>query len=373
MSEMLETPGQAYTLSRVDLQMLFDLLIQRGYEIVGPRVDQGAIVYDRIDCVADLPIGYTDEQSAGQYRLRTTDEQECFGYNVGPHSWKKYLYPPLLSLMRSKKSDQGLQIERIQEKEKRFAFVGVRACEIAAMRIQDRVLMSDSHMDHLYAQRRTDALIIAVNCTQAASTCFCTSMKTGPRCTSGFDLALTEIVDGFVLEVGSEQGEEIVQQLQLEKASSQMERQAQQRRERAVAQISRAMPSGDLRNKLMSNLNHPHWQDVASRCLSCANCTMVCPTCFCSSVEEVSDLTADEVVRQRRWDSCFNVDFSHTSGAPIRDSIRSRYRQWLTHKLATWIDQFDSSGCVGCGRCITWCPVGIDLTKEVATICGESV
>lgn len=95
---------------------------------------------------------------------------------------------------------------------------------------------------------------------------------------------------------------------------------------------------------------------------------MVCPTCFCSSVHDVADLSGDNVERIRQWDSCFNLDFSYTKGGTVRDNTRSRYRQWLTHKLASWQDQFDSLGCVGCGRCITWCPVGIDLTEEVQAI-----
>jgi ferredoxin len=129
----------------------------------------------------------------------------------------------------------------------------------------------------------------------------------------------------------------------------------------------------DLKDKLLNQLENPHWEDIASRCLGCTNCTLVCPTCFCHSVEEVADLTQDRIVRERQWDSCFNLAFSHSGGGSVRNDIRSRYRQWMTHKLAYWIDQFGSSGCVGCGRCITWCPVGIDLTAEVATLIGAEV
>jgi ferredoxin len=141
-------------------------------------------------------------------------------------------------------------------------------------------------------------------------------------------------------------------------------------RKQAVDQITRRLDTEGIRDLLLSNLEHPRWSEVASRCLSCTNCTMVCPTCFCSSVKEVADLQGDHVQRRRQWDSCFNADFSYMNGGLVRNQISSRYRQWLTHKLASWIDQFDTSGCVGCGRCITWCPVGIDLTEEVAAIRG---
>ncbi|WP_325063331.1 4Fe-4S dicluster domain-containing protein [Halovulum marinum] len=117
---------------------------------------------------------------------------------------------------------------------------------------------------------------------------------------------------------------------------------------------------------LRENPDHPHWDVVADRCLSCANCTLACPTCFCSDVEDVNDLTGDHTERWRTWDSCFTADFSYVHGGSVRRSTKSRYRQWLTHKLSTWHDQFGSSGCVGCGRCIAWCPVGIDITAEAA-------
>ncbi|MBX3422280.1 MAG: 4Fe-4S dicluster domain-containing protein [Pirellulaceae bacterium] len=365
-------PHTVWFMSTQELQTLLDVVQAQGYEVVGPRVDQQAIVYDQVDRVDQLPVGWTDVQEPGQYRLQRRDDDAIFGYVVGPHSWKKYLFPPLQQLMTSKKTADGWTMHELPIAERRFALLGVRACELAAIAIQDRVFMNGEYCDPVYSQRRQALLIIAVNCTQAASTCFCTSMNTGPRCTAGFDLALTEIDSGFLVEVATERGQDIARQLPLRAASEHELSAAQAARQRAVDQIQRHMPTEDIHDKLLSRLEHPQWSDVAQRCLGCANCTLVCPTCFCHSVDEVTDLTDQQVVRQRRWDSCFNFDFSHASGGSVRGDIRSRYRQWLTHKLASWIDQFGSSGCVGCGRCITWCPVGIDLTQEVATLCAES-
>ena len=286
-----------------------------------------------------------------------------------------------------------------------MAILGLRACELAAIAIQDRVLMSPPFIDSQYALRRKSLFVIAVQCTTAASTCFCPSMNTGPELPepelrgpdanpNTYDLALTELVPsshsqfahGFLIQAGSRRGQVILDQLPAEEPTPEILEAKKQTIEAVHKKIQRAMPpgpsisgpsnidgqSGDLRDALLARLNHPHWQNVADRCLSCANCTMVCPTCFCSSVDEVSDLLNESSIRQRHWDSCFNPDFSHTSGAPVRNTVRSRYRQWLTHKLATWFDQFDTSGCVGCGRCITWCPVGIDLTQEVAKLLEPS-
>jgi ferredoxin len=135
--------------------------------------------------------------------------------------------------------------------------------------------------------------------------------------------------------------------------------------------MARAMPELNLVDLLKENYAHPRWDDVAERCVTCGNCTMVCPTCFCFSVTDTSSLTGEDPERHRSWDSCFTMDHSYLHGGSVRVSGRSRYRQWMTHKLATWHDQFGTSGCVGCGRCITWCPAGIDITEEVAAIAAD--
>lgn len=358
-------------LDRSNLQCLFDQLIGLGYEVIGPRVDDAAIVYDVISSVDDLPRGWTDEQSPGHYRLLPRDDEAVFGYSVGPHSWKKYLFPPLLDVQKSRSVSGHWTIEDVPSSAAKYAFIGVRACELAAIDVQDRTFIGQHYFDPHYAARREKAFLVAVNCTQSASTCFCTSMGTGPRCRQGFDLALTELPDGFLVEIGSQIGAEVAADLPLRVATESDCQRGEAERQRAVEQITRRMETDGIRDKLLSRLEHPRWDDVAQRCLGCANCTLVCPTCFCSSVDEVADLTNDEVIRRRRWDSCFNFEFSHVSGGPVRNNIRSRYRQWLTHKVASWIDQFGTSGCVGCGRCITWCPVAIDITEEVAAICEE--
>lgn len=362
-----------FWLDRCELQRIFDVLIDDGYEIVGPTVEQGAIVYDRISSSDDLPRGIRDQQEPGKYRLREAGDEYCFSFAVGPHSWKKYLTPPILELLRAKRNESGLEFSEVTQKAPRFAFLGVRGCELAAFSIQDRLWLDPAHEDPVYRQRRERLLILAVNCTAPAATCFCSSMHTGPGCSSGYDVALTELKTGFVIEIGSSLGATLVQRLPVRAATNAEKGEAKQKLELAEAGITKQMPRVGEHPKLLNKLKHPHWQSVAERCLSCANCTMVCPTCFCHSVDDVSDLNNGDITRVRRWDSCFNLDFSHASGTPIRDNTASRYRQWLTHKLASWIDQFGSSGCVGCGRCITWCPVGIDLTQEVAVLLEEPV
>ncbi|HUE69707.1 MAG TPA: 4Fe-4S dicluster domain-containing protein [Pirellulaceae bacterium] len=354
-------------LAHSDLQRLIDALAGRGYMVMGPTLQQEAIVYDRVTRIEDLPRGWTDDQQPGKYRLRRRDDEEFFGFVVGPHSWKRFLFPPLTTLLTSRQTEEGWEFETPPDDPPPLALLGVRACELAAIAVQDRVFMGGEYVDPTYAERRRKLFLVAVNCTQAASTCFCVSMNTGPRCRQGFDLALTELDDGFLVEIGSDAGKELLAALPSRAATAAELEEAEAHRQRARVQ-SRSIPSDEVHDLLLANLQHPRWSEVAERCLSCANCTLVCPTCFCSSVQEVSDLTGENFERRRQWDSCFNLDFSYFSGGHVRQQTRARYRQWLTHKLATWIDQFGTSGCVGCGRCITWCPVGIDLTEEVAAM-----
>ncbi len=364
--------GALITMGRRQLDELLDALRRRGFRLVGPTVREGAIAYDDIASSADLPAGWTDEQDGGTYRLRRRDDDALFGYAVGPQSWKRNLFPPSSLLWRGRRDGAGTTVSPATEPTERFAFIGVRSCELHAIAIQDRVFMGGDHVDPVYAARRDGVFIVAVNCGQAGGTCFCVSMETGPKATFGFDLALTELLEEgehrFLVEVGTERGAEIMADVVHRPAEAEELETADRIIERTAASMGRRMDTGGIKDLLYANLEHPRWDDVASRCLACANCTMVCPTCFCFSVEEVTDLAGQEMERHRSWDSCFTMDHAYLHGGSVRVSNRSRYRQWMTHKLATWIDQFGTSGCVGCGRCITWCPVGIDITEEVAAI-----
>jgi formate hydrogenlyase subunit 6/NADH:ubiquinone oxidoreductase subunit I len=355
------------------LGKLIDALVRKGYEVIGPRLRDGAIVYDEVASVHDLPAGWTDEQEPGRYRLKRREDDALFGYTVGPQSWKNYLHPAEVRLWSAERQGETFRILNNEAAPQRpQAFLGARACELAAIAVQDRVLLEDKYRDPIYDQHRRGAFIIAVQCTQAASTCFCASMGTGPQVSNAFDLVLTELLgpEGhrFLVAAGSERGAEILSELETVPAKVEDQQEAGARVEAAARQQVRSIDNTGIKELLYENFEHPRWDNVASRCLTCANCTMVCPTCFCTSVEDVTDITGDHAERWRRWDSCFTQSFSYIHGGSVRTSAKARYRQWMTHKLASWIDQFGSSGCVGCGRCITWCPVGIDITEEVRAI-----
>jgi ferredoxin len=360
-------------IERHTLDHLLAALRARGFAPIGPTIRQGAIVYQELESAADLPAGWTDVQDGGTYRLVRRDDDAVFGHNVGPESWKRWLFPPNLRLWRARRSATGeLEVDEDPLEAPRYALIGTRSCDLHAIAVQDRVFMEGPWEDADYRSRREGAFIVAVNCGQAAATCFCVSMNTGPRAESGFDLALTELIDSeghrFLVEVGSERGAQVLSELPHRAANQQDGQAAAGASERAAAQMGRTLDTTDIRDLLYRNREHPRWDEVADRCLSCGNCTMVCPTCFCSSVDDVTDLTGEEATRERRWESCFTLEHSYVHGGSVRTSTKARYRQWMTHKLASWIDQFGESGCVGCGRCITWCPVAIDITEEAAAI-----
>ncbi|MGD2064118.1 MAG: 4Fe-4S dicluster domain-containing protein [Nitrospirota bacterium] len=353
------------------LRVLLEALRSRGHSLIGPRLDQGAIVYDAIASADELPVGWVDDQHPGSYRLQQHDDGAYFAYVVGPHSWKRFLHPPRVTLFRLERSGDGFTTQAASPDRSRYAFIGVRPCEIEAIAIQDRIFLDGPFVDAGYAARRDDLFVVAVNCARAAETCFCASMATGPRAHDGFDLALTEVAGEdhhFVVEVGSVAGREVMGEVPHRQASEGEVEAALAISDATAAGMVRHLDTDGIKHALHDGVDHPHWDDVAARCLACTNCTMVCPTCFCTTVQEVSDLDGQGAARERIWDSCFNTDFSYIHGGAIRSSVKARYRQWLTHKLAAWIDQFGTSGCVGCGRCITWCPVGIDLTAEVPAL-----
>lgn len=355
-------------LAHTDVQRLLDALLRRGLSVIGPRVHDGAIAHVPLSDAAELPRGVTDEQAPGRYRLQHTPSTRLFAWANGPQALKPLLFAAEEPLWSSSQSAEGtLSFSRRDPAAAALAVVGVRACDLAALAIHDRHFANDSH----YQARRRGLFLVAVNCSHPAATCFCHSTGDGPASTEGYDLVLDELEDGLLLRAGSEAGNAVLQTLELAPAGRERHAAAAKQREAAVRAMSRRLPDADIATTLAQAGQHPHWDEVAARCLSCANCTSVCPTCFCYRESDQAGLDGSSL-RSRQWDSCFSPGHSYIHGKVIRVQPRHRYRQWLTHKLSAWQVQFGRSGCVGCGRCISWCPVGIDITAEVAAICAGS-
>jgi NAD(P)H-flavin reductase/ferredoxin len=359
-------------LPAAELDRLLTALRSDGRRLIGPRVADGAIVYDEIEAATDLPRGWLAESEPGHYRLQPDEGARAFDYGLAVTAWKRFTHPPTIPLARLRRDGAAMVVESALEPPPSLAFLGVRACEIAALRIQERAMRAGPAGDADHGARRDASLIVAVECARSLSTCFCASMDSGPEIDGGADIILRELDDGFVVEAGSEAGRGIVHGLDL--GGARQDQLAAARTQVAAVRAAQTPVATDgLPERLRAALDSPRWAQVAERCLACANCTLVCPTCFCTSVAVASDLDGIDGTTERQWDSCFSAGFARVAGdASFRPRVTDRYRQWLTHKFSTWWDQFGSSGCVGCGRCVAWCPVGIDVRDELAAIAPPS-
>ncbi len=356
------------------LDRLIEALVGRFDEVIGPVVLDGVVRLQPIESADDLPIGIADEQAPATYRLRRDASALRFSYGLGPDSLKSLVHPPRSPVWTMRRRDGSLVVDAAHHPTHERAVIGARACDIDGLRVLERTQTGGDHADPAFRANRNGLFVVAVDCTHPAPTCFCANTGTGPSARDGHDIAMTELEtrDGavYVLRAGSERGRALIDELQLERASSELIRRAAREPGVAARGQPRSLPANA---PLIAKLaEHPQWDDVAERCLACGNCTAVCPTCFCTDMEDVVSLDGDGATRVRVWDTCFSMEFSRVGPAPIRGSVTERYRQWLSHKLGTWHDQFGESGCVGCGRCITWCPVGIDLTAEIAALAAPA-
>ena len=342
------------------IEPLVHLLLARGYTVVAPVVHDRVITLAEISDADELATGWSDEQAPGRYRA-TAGGTTMFGHAAPNLPWRRWLRSTEEVVVRVRRAGDRLVNEAMPPPAP-LAFVGIQACDLAAIARLDTVFARDD----VFRARRERLLIVAAACARPAATCFCASTGTGPTPGDGADVVLRELADGTLLaDDRTEHGATLLDELgPLPFADPEQMAAADDRIAAGAARQTRRLdPSA-----IDAAAAHPEsdgWERVADRCLTCGNCTLVCPTCFCTTVVDSTSLDGDLFERRERPDSCFGLDFSYVFGGALRASAASRYRQWYLHKLVTWHDQFGESGCVGCGRCITWCPTGIDITEAI--------
>lgn len=364
-----------------DLERLVRQLIDDGYRVIAPVERHGSVAYEEIDHADELPVGLTVDQQPGHWRSAHDGTRSRFGWTPGADSWKRWFFPPEQQILSLRRQDGSFAVEAPPSPGRPLALLGARDCEVRALRVLDRVLADPDHPDPRYVDRRAGTFVVAVTCGRPAETCWCTSMGGGPRPSSGFDIAITELLDHgrhrLLAEPGSRHGADLLDAIGAQPATDDDIREADAVATAASGRIADRLDGQSIADRLAGTELHAQWERIATRCLSCGNCTLVCPTCFCSRVEDRTELApappgGANAHRHQRWASCFELDHSNLVGRPVRATTASRYRQWLTHKLQTWPEQFGTTGCVGCGRCTTWCPAGIDLAVEANTLVGAA-
>lgn len=359
---------KSYRLDEKGLDALIARLREQGYQVYGPKVEDSALHWRPIAGCADLPRGWTQELAPGRARLDPDNSAALFHHWTCAEGLKAVLHLPLVRIMAARRDNGAFRILDNPPPAAKCAFLGVRPCDLAALAVLDRVLLGDRYADDIYRARRQGAFLVAIHCQKSAPTCFCASMGSGPRARSGFDIALSEFAEGdapeYFAEAGSAAGLDLLEACGAAPAPPDWSRTVEEGCARAAAAQTRRLDAHAAPQLIDALFDSPHWDHVAKRCLACGNCTSVCPTCFCVNYEDRTSIDGREAERWRLWDSCFTQSFTYIHGGSVRSSVKARYRHWLSHKLGRWQAQFGTPGCTGCGRCIVWCPVGIDITEE---------
>ncbi len=351
------------------LEKLIFNLHTLGYTVVGPKVVDGAVCLDEISGIGDLAAGAVDVQAPGKYRLQGSSKSIFSAVN-GPHSVKKFLHPACLPMLKLKEGEGGPRPEPTFHADRKYAFLGIRPCDLKAVDALDRALIMPRYRDPVYAPLRKASLMIVVNCGRAGENCFCESMGTGPKADGGYDLGITELPDRLLFDIPDGRMN-LLEGVEMKPASQQDLREELNLMQRVKGEMHKAIARRDPSDFMYGGSESRVWDEVAQVCLGCGNCAMVCPTCFCNTIQDVTDMKDGSVTRQRVWDVCLSKKFTYSAGGNPRADRKARYRQFVMHKFAYWPDQFSLYGCVGCGRCITWCPVGIDISETVNSVLRE--
>ncbi|MBT4835845.1 MAG: 4Fe-4S dicluster domain-containing protein [Methylococcales bacterium] len=354
-------------LPRARLNDLFQSLLDHGYRIMAPVVRDDSILYQQINSADALPHGIIDDRHNGSYQIAQAKTPRCFAWSNPQQSLKSFVFSPVEILWKSFYKDNELVFQAIKAEAQPTVIFGVKGCDIAGLQLLDQHFYHKKTPDTHYQQRRDNLILFGINCFRSGSQCFCTNTGDGPNISSPSDCIMSELDEGYIIHHVNSPLTEIIDTLQLKLATTAQQQQATYESSQAALSQQQKLPEITA-NSVFEQWSHPVWNDIADTCLGCGNCTTVCPSCFCH--QESSDVSIDltESSQTRSWDSCFTTQHSYLHGFYIRPERSQRYRQWLSHKFSGWQSQFGRIGCTGCGRCATYCPVGIDPTQVLQTL-----
>ena len=322
------------------------------YQVYGPTEKRNHYVFDEVSSGSQVDLSY-----------QTT---------ILPP--KKFLIPQcevLLTLRRD-----GTAVTQAPEFHRKQLIFGIHSCDLNGISLLDRVFLNDFPSEN-YRKRRNNLVLVALSCSEVADTCFCSSLGTGPSVRDGFDLLLTPVRKGYLIESGSKEGDKLLAQIEGSSASAEDLACKEERIEEAKKKFTRFIDTENLSELFENNLNHPIWRRLGDIDLACAQCINSCPTCYCFDVRDKLSIDIREGSRYTEWDACFLLEFSEVAlGGNFRRDRADRVRQFMGHNLG-WGGAAQHRGspirfkCVGCGRCIRTCPVRIDITEVVAELRGD--
>jgi len=282
---------------------------------------------------------------------------------------KKMFHPPRETLLYFSRAD-GFSVNQQTSESRKALLIGVHACDLNAILRLDR-FFSEEFRDPQYLARRAGSAIVGLNCTEIGENCFCHSMGTGPECSTGFDLSMTNLGDRYLVEIGTDVGRRLLQPLSLSRADERDFEEKCRRLASAKNQFKKFVDKHGLAEAASKSFDHPIWKELAKIDLSCGSCSLVCPTCYCYDVLDRIDLQLQHGERVRELDSCQLLEYASVDrGGNFRSERKDRMRQWMLCKLRYTGQEHGFSGCVGCGRCIGACTVHIDITEVAAGIRG---
>lgn len=290
----------------------------------------------------------------GNFR-RVTDPKEITlnGRNT-QRSPKELFFPQTEVMFTYQKGNKG-EAERPALTEKRV-ILGIRPCDVKGMLLLDKLFDNEDYRDPYYIEKREATIIIGLACNNPQETCFCTSLGIQPDSKEGMDVLLREIKGGYLATGVSKKGEELISSLPDAKGNE---------KTREVGKPSTSFTiDGGLSAKLSERFDDEVWAKISEKCLGCATCTYLCPTCHCFDVQD--EVVGEEGRRIRLWDSCqFPLFTRHTTGHNPREKGRERMRNRIMHKFSYFVNIFGETACVGCGRCIANCPVNFDIREVI--------
>ncbi|MGD0276344.1 MAG: 4Fe-4S dicluster domain-containing protein [Syntrophales bacterium] len=295
-------------------------------------------------------------------------EEPLVRYANSKNAPKNFFFPHTELMMKYTRTPKGMTFKEKGPEAPEAVLFGVRPCDARSLVLLDRLFDQEKYRDNYYIERRARITVISMACVHPPyATCFCTSVDGAPVSSDGADILITDVEDNYLVEFLSEKGQKYLSYFGNAAADEAAVARKEEIARQAASEIKSHIPAKEIKPILDVNFEHPFWNTIHQKCLACGTCTFLCPTCHCFDISD--EVKGADGIRIRNWDSCMFPLFTlETSGHNPRTTQKERWRQRAMHKFKYYVDNFNAIACVGCGRCVMYCPVNIDIRKIVTDI-----